>query len=204
MAKLMIDSDKYGDQPSSPVVEAYHSAIKDLVRRRLDEVGGDWASFVFDKSYDLIGAKEFAAVEKKLLATGHRFDWSAMISVRERPEAYKPAAGAARTPRTFSFEHAEAVVAPADAEGREQRGIGDNVVKYREEPDRHRALHPLQRSRAGTLTNGVPAGNRRDHRRQRRHADGADPRAVQGRHLRGRHGALASRASSRANTASPA
>ena len=37
-------------------------------------VGGDWASFVFDKSYELIGAKEFAAVERKLLATGHRFD----------------------------------------------------------------------------------------------------------------------------------
>ncbi len=130
MAKLMIDNDKYGDQPSSPVVEAYHSAIKDLVRRRLDEVGGDWSSFVFDKSYDLIGAKEFAAIEKKLLATGHRFDWSAMISVRERPEAYKPATGVGEDLATFSFEHAEAVTAPADGEGREQRGIGDNVVKY--------------------------------------------------------------------------
>lgn len=130
MAKLMIDNDKYGDQPSSPVVEAYHGAIKDLVRRRLDEVGGDWASFVFDKSYDLIGAKEFAVIEKKLLATGHRFDWSAMISVRERPEAYKPATGVGEDLASFSFEHAEAVTAPVDAEGREQRGIGDNVVKY--------------------------------------------------------------------------
>ena len=82
MAKLYVDNDKYGDQPSSPVVEAYHNAIKDLIRRRLDETGGDWSSFVFDKSYDLVGAKEFAAIEKKLLATGHRFDWSAMISVR--------------------------------------------------------------------------------------------------------------------------
>ena len=74
MARLYIDNDKYGEQAASAVVDAYHSAIKDLVRRRLDEVGGDWASFVFDKSYDLIGAKEFAGVEKKLLATGHRFD----------------------------------------------------------------------------------------------------------------------------------
>ena len=53
MAKLYIDNDKYGDPPASPVVDAYHSAIKDLIRRRLDEIGGDWASFVFDKSYDL-------------------------------------------------------------------------------------------------------------------------------------------------------
>jgi hypothetical protein len=130
VAKLYVDSDKYGDQPASAVVEAYHNAIKNLVRQRLDEVGGDWASFVFDKSYDLIGAKDFAQIEKKLLATGHRFDWSAMISVRERPEAYKPAAGAGEESKEFSFEHAEAVVAPPDSDGREQRGIGDNVVKY--------------------------------------------------------------------------
>ena len=115
---------------ASAVVDAYHDAIKNLVRRRLDEVGGDWASFVFDKSYDLIGAKDFAVVEKKLLATGHRFDWSAMISVRERPEVYKPATGVGEDLKDFSFEHAEAVVAPPDADGREQRGIGDNVVKY--------------------------------------------------------------------------
>src|SRR5271163_268944 len=109
MAKLYVDSDKYGDRPASAVVEAYHNAIKHLVRQRLDEAGGDWASFVFDKSYDLIGANEFAKVEKKLLATGHKFDWSAMISVRERPEIYKPAAGAGEDLKDFSFEHAEAI-----------------------------------------------------------------------------------------------
>jgi phosphohistidine swiveling domain-containing protein len=129
MAKLYVDSDKYGDQPASPVVEAYHNAIKDLIRRRLDEIGGDWSGFVFDKSYDLVGAKEFANIEKKLLATGHRFDWSAMISVRERPEAYKAAMDEGDL-KNFIFEHAEAVTAEADAAGREQRGIGDNVVKY--------------------------------------------------------------------------
>jgi phosphohistidine swiveling domain-containing protein len=130
VAKLYIDNDKYGDQGASAVVDAYQGAIKDLVRRRLDEVGGDWASFVFDKSYGLIAAKDFAAVEKKLLATGHRFDWSAMISARERPDAYKSAPGVGDDLKNFSFEHAEAVIAPKDAEGREQRGIGDNVVKY--------------------------------------------------------------------------
>ena len=130
MAKLYIDNDKYAGPPASPVVEAFHNAIRDLVRRRLDEIGGDWASFVFDKSYDLIGAKEFAAIEKKLLGAGHRFDWSAMISVRERPEAYKPATGVGDDLKTFSFEHPEAIVLPPDGDGREQRGVGDNVVKY--------------------------------------------------------------------------
>lgn len=130
MAKLLVDSDKYGEAPASAVVEAYHSAIKDIIRRRLDETGGDWSSFVFDKSYELVGAKEFASIEKKLLATGHRFDWSAMISVRERPDVYKAATGVGEDLKDFSFEHPEAVTAPPDASGREQRGIGDNVVKY--------------------------------------------------------------------------
>lgn len=130
MAKLLVDSDKYGEQAASAVVEAYHSAIKDIIRRRLDETGGDWDSFVFDKSYDLVGAKEFTEIEKRLLATGHRFDWSAMISVRERPDVYKPATGVGEDINDFSFEHPEAVTALADGDGREQRGIGDNVVKY--------------------------------------------------------------------------
>lgn len=130
MAKLYIDSDKYGDQAALPIVEAFHSAVKDLVRRKLDGIGGDWSSFVFDKSYDLITAEDFRAIEKRLLDSGYRFDWSAMISVRERPEAYKPAAGIDEDLASFSFEHPEAVTAAPDGEGREQRGVGDNVVKY--------------------------------------------------------------------------
>ncbi len=156
MAKLQMDSDKYGEAPASAVVDAYHGAIRDLIRKKLDEVGGDWASFVFDKSYDLVGAKEFAAIEKKLLATGHRFDWSAAISVRERPEAYKPATGIGDDLKDFSFEHAEAVTAPADAHGREQRGIGDNVVKY---PKNLIGIARYIRSSDRVLellTNGVP------------------------------------------------
>jgi PEP-utilising enzyme, mobile domain len=156
VAKLYIDSDKYGDQGASAVVDAYHGAIKELVRRRLDEVGGDWASFVFDKSYELIGAKEFASVEKKLLSTGHRFDWSAMISVRERPDVYKPATGVGEDLKDFSFEHAEAVVAARDADGREQRGVGDNVVKL---PKNLIGIARYIRSSDRVLeflTNGVP------------------------------------------------
>lgn len=131
MAKLYVDRDKFGDQASSPTVEAFHGAIKDLVRRKLDQAGGDWDSFVFDKSYDLITADDLRKVEKMLIDAGHRFDWSAAISPRERPEIYKPAGGVSDADlKTFSFEHPEAKTAPADKDGRELRGIGDNVVKY--------------------------------------------------------------------------
>jgi phosphohistidine swiveling domain-containing protein len=156
VAKIYIDSDKYGDRSASPIVDAYHNAIKDLIRRKLDTVGGDWSSFVFDKSYDLITAKDFEAIEKKVLASGHRFDWSAMISVRERPDIYKPAKGLGEDVADFSFEHPEAVTAPADADGREQRGVGDNVVKR---PENTTGIARYIRSSdrvLDLLSNGVP------------------------------------------------
>jgi PEP-utilising enzyme, mobile domain len=130
MTKLYVDSDKYGDRPQSAVVDAFHNAVKEIVRRKLDECGGDWRSFVFDKSYRLVSAAELATVEQRLLKAGHRFDWSAAISPRERPTVYKPATGVGDDVGEFSFEHADAVTAPADAQGREQRGVGDNVVRY--------------------------------------------------------------------------
>ena len=131
MAKLYVDSDKFGYQAASPTVEAFHSAIKDIVRAKLARSGGDWDSFVFDKSYDLIAAGDMHNVEKMLLNAGYKFDWSAAISPRERPDIYKPAAGTSDADlKTFSFEHADAKTAPADKEGRELRGIGDNVAKF--------------------------------------------------------------------------
>jgi phosphohistidine swiveling domain-containing protein len=133
MARLYVDSDKFGSGNRSATVEAFHNAVKDLVRRRLDETGGDWESFVFGKSFAAVTAADFVSVERLLLDAGHRFDWSAAISPRERPEAYKAAEGVSEEDiATFSFEHPEAQVAEADAEGREQRGQGDNVAQYPE------------------------------------------------------------------------
>ena len=132
MAKLYVDTDKYGDQANSPTVEAFHSAIKDLVRRRLDEKGVDWNSFVFDKSYDLITATDFAEVEKKLLDAGHRFDFSAVISVNERPDAYKPADGIFGEDPEWTMEHPDAPSGAPDAEGRALCGVGDNVMRVAE------------------------------------------------------------------------
>lgn len=128
MARLFVDTDKFSDGEGPPIVEAFHSAMKDLVRRRLDACGGDWNRFVFDQSDALVTAKDIAAIEQRVLATGHRYTVSAMISQRERPEAYKPMAGS-EDPATFSFEHPDARVEAADAQGREVRGQGDNVVQ---------------------------------------------------------------------------
>ena len=130
MAKLYIDSDKYGDQAGSPIVEAFHSAIKDIVRSKLDESGVDWNSFVFDKSYDLISAEDMQRVEKKLLDAGHRYDFSAVISAQERPDAYKPVEGIDSEDKDWTLEHPDAPSGDADENGRALCGVGDNVVPY--------------------------------------------------------------------------
>ncbi|MGQ0699102.1 MAG: PEP-utilizing enzyme [Panacagrimonas sp.] len=129
MARLFVDTDKYADGEGPPIVEAFHSALKDLVRCKLDESGGQWDGFVFDKAYSLVTADEIRRIEARLLATGHRYTVSAMISQRERPDAYKPLPGNENA-ETYSFEHPEARTAPADSQGREARGQGDNVVQY--------------------------------------------------------------------------
>jgi phosphohistidine swiveling domain-containing protein len=133
MAQLYVDRDKFGYQARSATVEAFHSAIKDIVRERLGRCGGNWNAFVFDRSYDLITAEDMRNVEAMLVGSGHKFDWSAAISPRERPDIYKPAIGVSDADvATFSFEHPDAKPGEPDTNGRELRGVGDNVVTYKQ------------------------------------------------------------------------
>ncbi|TAM12279.1 MAG: hypothetical protein EPN72_05675 [Nevskiaceae bacterium] len=134
MTRLYADTDKFSHGDASAVVEAFHNAIHDRVRTRLAAAGDEWAGFVTGEPPAHVTAEDFRAVEALLLEAGHRFAWSAAISPRERPEAYVPAAGADEASlATFSFEHAEAITATTDPEGREQRGQGDNVARYAED-----------------------------------------------------------------------
>ena len=130
MSDYYADADKFGDEAASPLVEAFHSAVKDLVRQRFAASGGDWASFVFDGAQTSITAADFAAIDSRMLALGYRYDWSAQVSVAERPDAYKPAVGLHDQLSSFSFEHPEAVLAAVDAQGWQSCGVGDNVVPF--------------------------------------------------------------------------
>lgn len=128
MATLYTDRDRYGEAPASLLVEAVHSAVRDLVRKRLGESGESWADFVLGSSDKFVTKADIEAIEQRIIATGYRFAWSSMLSARDRPDIYIASDGAAEDP-DFNFRHPEAIVAPVDAEGREQRGVGDNVVR---------------------------------------------------------------------------
>ena len=156
MAKLYVDTNKYDDGEGPPIVDAFHSAVKDLVRRKAAQSGVSWLEFVFDKSYALITDAELAEIERRVLANGYRYTCSAMISMQERPDAYKAVVGADLAAGSFSFEHPDAKVGPADASGREPRGQGDNVVEHATNVTGTARYYRSIQDVMASLTGGVP------------------------------------------------
>src|SRR5882757_7842148 len=89
---------KWGSAEQTPVVRFFHERIRALVKARRAELGGEWKSLAGERTLELVRADDLEAIERELLATGHRFDYSATISIRESPEKYKArAAGAAES-----------------------------------------------------------------------------------------------------------
>ncbi|MFM6832092.1 MAG: PEP-utilizing enzyme [Novosphingobium sp.] len=131
MARLPIDGMRSVPPPASPIVEATLGLLHHKVRRALDAHiaagGAGFDDFVFSGLGCGVSREDVAAVEQALLDSGHRFDWSAAISLAERPEAYK---GGGDQSSSVVFEHPDAVTAPADSQGRALSGQGDNVVRH--------------------------------------------------------------------------
>lgn len=158
MANHYNDGDKYGDEAEFAIVEAFHAAIKYRVREHLATSGETWDAFVFGSAPAVIDAEALRTIDARLLELGHRYAWSALASVRERPEAYKPAEGLDDDATQFSFAHPEAPVPATDAEGRVLCGIGDNVVGF---PANTRGTARYIRSSDRVLkylSDGVPPG----------------------------------------------
>ena len=157
MTQLYVDSDRYGEPPANLLLETVRNAVTDLLRRKLAESGGNWSEFVFSASDRLITAEDFRAIERQILDSGYRFAWSAVISARERPAIYREGGTPGANLASFSFEHPEAVVAVADDAGREQRGIGDNVVRRPENVVGIARYVRYSEQVIGYMNSGVPA-----------------------------------------------
>lgn len=129
MPRLPIDDVQYGGVPATVIVEATLALLHQTVRRRyaqhLTNGGNGFDDFVFGDPDCGVTKADIEAIEADLLASGHRFDWSAAVSVAERPDAYK---GGNEGGAGFMFEHAEADCG-TDADGRARVGQGDNVVR---------------------------------------------------------------------------
>lgn len=124
MTLLPTDNGLWGGEPDSPLVAAVHLSIRDLVRRRWAQSGLDWDAFVAGPIDHLITKADLAAIDAAVLATGHRYAFSATISATERPDAYQGLASL-----EGGFAHPDAPSGPPDAQGRALCGVGDNVVQ---------------------------------------------------------------------------
>ena len=155
-AKLPIDGARFVQPPASPLVEATLDLVKQAVRERFAESGMGWEEFALGGGDRLVTAEDMIGVETAILASGHRFGWSASISVAERPEAHKPADGASGD--GVGFSHPDAPSGEPDAQGRALRGVGDNVVRHKADAS-GTALYIRSNERVlDLLTKGVPPG----------------------------------------------
>ena len=158
MKKLPIDTVRFNRPVASPLVEATLGLVREKVRDAWRASDDDWASFASRMNEKHITREVIAEVEKTILASGHRFDWSAAISAEERPEAYKPAAGAEGDSADFMFDHPEAPEAEVDALDRKLCGLGDNVVRHASDMTGTARYIRSNDAVMRYLTDGVPPG----------------------------------------------
>ncbi|WP_311268185.1 PEP-utilizing enzyme [Sphingobium sp. WCS2017Hpa-17] len=151
---LPIDSARKGRPPASPLVEATLSLVQERLRDRFAQSGQDWDGFRVSGA--ALTKADLADVERRLLATGHRFDWSAGISVAERPDIYKSRGDGDQVDESFS--HPDAPQGEPDETGRALAGVGDNVVRHDADITGIARFIRTNERVLDYLTNGVPPG----------------------------------------------
>lgn len=152
MSALYTDRDKYGGPTNYPLVDAVNASVRAIVRRRFAESGDSWEEFVFGSSHELVAAADLAEVETAVLATGHRFEWSASISMAERPEIYEGGDTAEW------FDHVEAELGEQGDDGFAEAGWGDNVVQRTVQAEGTALYIRTTKQVLELLASGVPAG----------------------------------------------
>jgi hypothetical protein len=136
--------EKWGRESATPTVEAYHTAVRALVAQRLAASGKSWEEAVEDPALELT-REDFEQVEADLLATGYRFEMSAIASLKEAPEKYKPVEGMKDSGSQES-----------DEQGRLILGSGDNVFRAKADVEGTvRLISDVERVME-MLTGGVP------------------------------------------------
>jgi hypothetical protein len=138
--------DKWARASATPTVEAFHTAIRKLVAERFAATGKAWEEVVHDPGLELT-REDFEKVEAELLATGYRFEMSAVISLQEEPDKYKPVVGPAAAQRHETDEQGRAIL-----------GTGDNVFRAKQDVEGTARFVSTVEKVMEMLTEGVPPG----------------------------------------------
>ncbi len=136
--------DKWPRAAATPIVEHYHTAIRRLVAERFAASEKSWEEVVHDPALELT-REDFEQVEAGLLATGYRFEFSAVVSLQEEPEKYKPVEAPV-----------ESGASETDEEGRPILGSGDNVFRAKADVSGIARFVSKVETVMQMLTEGVP------------------------------------------------
>lgn len=158
MKKLPIDKVAFERPLASPLVEATLGLLREKVRDAYNASDQDWNEFAMAGNETLVTAETMQEVERCILDSGHRFEWSAAISADERPEAYKPKGEDADDTMDFMFSHPDAPSDDPDDQGRSLCGVGDNVVRHNQDVIGIARYIRSNDKVLSLLSDGVPAG----------------------------------------------
>jgi phosphohistidine swiveling domain-containing protein len=155
-ASLPSDTLRYAEPPALPLVEATLSLVQEMVRQKLQNSSMSWQQFWSAGADALITQDDMRVIEARILATGHRFAWSAGISASERPEAYVQVDDSAGV--DAGFAHPNAPSGPTESDGRALRGVGDNVVRQQKDLTGTARYIRTRQQVMSYLSQGVPPG----------------------------------------------
>ncbi|WP_240794962.1 PEP-utilizing enzyme [Rhodococcus zopfii] len=130
-----------------PLPSRFNSMVRTLAADRFAATGARWKDVVFEREFELFSRADADAIEKEVLDSGYRFDFSATVSLESEPEKY-------RRPERETPGFAE----EQSTDGRRQVGVGDNVISKAQTVVGPVALISTIEQVMGYLTDGVPAG----------------------------------------------
>ncbi len=130
-----------------PLPGRFNSMVRTLAADRIAATGAQWKDIVFERQFELFSRADADAIEKEVLDSGYRFDFSATVSLESEPEKYRRPE---RETSGFTEERS--------ADGRRQVGVGDNVISKPQTVVGPVALISTIEQVMDYLTDGVPAG----------------------------------------------
>ena len=130
-----------------PLPGRFNSMVRTLAADRTAATGAQWKDIVFERQFELFSRADADAIEKEVLDSGYRFDFSATVSLESEPEKYRRPE---RETSGFTEERS--------ADGRRQVGVGDNVISKPQTVVGPVALISTIEQVMDYLTDGVPAG----------------------------------------------
>lgn len=149
------DRDKWGDKAQFEVVEFFHSRIGALFRERVRESGKSWEEAVYDTSL-AVTREDIEQIEKELLDTGYRYQFSAQISLVEDPEKYAATAGKGDVSGEDLLAEATEGGETTVEGGRTVVGTGQNVTRMPENVSGTVRFISTTETVMDMLVNGVP------------------------------------------------